>query len=439
MDIEKRYQQALDYMYSYIDYSLMGAKAIADAEFNLDRVFALVDLLGNPQQAYPSIHVAGSKGKGSVSVLCASALQAQGYKVGLYTSPHLHVFEERIQINREMISRPDLIALVDEIKPYVDAVPKLTTFEIQTALAFWYFARQKVDVAVIEVGLGGRLDATNVIIPRVSVITALFLEHTLILGDTLSQIAAEKAGIIKPGVPVVLSPQEEEADRVVARVASQKDSPLIRVDRVYSHELVSETLEGQTFILRTNETNETTQLHINLLGAHQVENAVTAYAALQVFRDQGVSISEDAIREGFSSATWPVRFEIIGEKPYVILDAAHTPEAAEVLHQTVDTLFPGKPIVLVFGVSSDKKVKDMLSALLPHIKHIIYTQSSHPRAMDVDTLMGVDLPFDVPIKAEQSVGLAMRDALKIAGDEAIVLVTGSIFVAADARLALSKM
>jgi dihydrofolate synthase/folylpolyglutamate synthase len=439
MDIEKRYQQALDYLYSYIDYSLMGAKAIADAEFNLDRVFALVDLLGNPQQAYPSIHVAGSKGKGSVSVLCASALQAQGYKVGLYTSPHLHVFEERIQIDRKMISRSELIALVEEIKPYVDAVPKLTTFEIQTALAFWYFARQKVDVAVIEVGLGGRLDATNVIVPRVSVITALFLEHTLILGDTLSEIAAEKAGIVKPGVPVVLSPQEEEADRVVARIAAQNASPLIRVAREYGHELVSETLEGQTFILRVNKTKQQTQLQIKLLGSYQIENAVAAYAALQVFRDQGVSISEDAIKHGFSTATWPVRFEIIGHKPPVILDAAHTPEAAEMLHHTVDVLFPGIPVVLVFGVSSDKKVKDMLSVLLPNTRQIIFTQSSHPRAMDVDTLMGIDLPFDLPIKAVQSVDRAMKDALEIAGDKAIVLVTGSIFVAADARLALSKM
>jgi dihydrofolate synthase/folylpolyglutamate synthase len=261
----------------------------------------------------------------------------------------------------------------------------------------------------------------------------------LILGDTLSQIAAEKAGIIKPGVPVVLSPQEEEAGRVVARIAAQKNSPLIRVDREYSHELVSETLEGQTFVLRKKETEEQSRLQIQLLGAHQVENAVTAYAALQVFRDQGVSISEDAIREGFSSATWPVRFEIIRQNPYIVLDAAHTPEAAEMLHQTVDALFPDKPIVLVFGVSSDKKVKDMLSALLPNIKQVIYTQSSHPRAMDVDTLMGVDLPFDVPLKAVESVDRAMKDALKIAGDEDIVLVTGSIFLAADARLALSQM
>jgi dihydrofolate synthase/folylpolyglutamate synthase len=439
MDVEARYRQALDYLYSYIDYSLLGGRAIAEADFNLERVFALVDLLGNPQQAYPSVHVAGSKGKGSVSVLCASALQAQGYRVGLYTSPHLHVFEERIQIDREMISRPDLIALVDEIKPYVAAVPELTTFEIQTALAFWYFARQKVDAAVIEVGLGGRLDATNVIVPRVSVITALFLEHTLVLGDTLSQIAAEKAGIIKPGVPVVLSPQKEEAYRVVARIAAAINSPLVYVEQAYSYEMLAASLENQTFLLRENKTGKQTQLQINLLGPHQIENAATAYAALQVLRDQGVPLSGDAVRDGFSSAKWPIRFEIVRQNPYVILDAAHTPEAAEKLHQTMDMLFPDRPIVLVFGVSSDKKVQDMLSVLLPNTRQIIFTRSSHPRAMDIDTLMGIALPFDVPVKAVESVARAMQEALKVAGEEAVVLVTGSIFVAADARLALSNL
>ncbi|MGD8458503.1 MAG: folylpolyglutamate synthase/dihydrofolate synthase family protein [Anaerolineales bacterium] len=438
MDVETRYQQALDYLYSYIDYSLLGGGAIAEADFNLDRVFALVGSLGDPQQDYPSIHIAGSKGKGSVSVLCASALQAQGYKVGLYTSPHLHVFEERIQINGEMISRLDLIQLVDEIKPHVQAVPDLTTFEIQTALAFWYFARQKVDAAVIEVGLGGRLDATNVIVPRVSVITALFLEHTLVLGDTLAQVAAEKAGIIKPGVPVVLSPQKDEAYQVVARIAAQKDASLLYLPQEYSYESLAVNLEYQTFTLRTKKTKQETQLQVTLLGPHQIENAAAAYAALQVLRDQGVPISEDAIKDGFSTATWPIRFEIIGQKPRVVLDGAHTPEAAEMLRQTVDILFPHTPIVLVFGVSSDKKVEDMLSVLLPNTRQIIFTQSSHPRAMDVDTLMGLDLPFNVPIKAVESMDRAVKEALEIAGEDALVLVTGSLFVAADARLSLTN-
>ena len=436
MTNETRFQQALDYLYSFIDYSLKGQKAMLTVDFNLERVFALMDSLGKPQQKYPSIHVAGSKGKGSVCALCAAALQAQGYKVGLYTSPHLHDYRERIQINREMISQADFVDLVDEIKPHVAAVPHLTTFEIGTALAFWHFARQNVDVAVIEVGLGGRLDATNVVIPRVSVITALFLEHTLILGDTLAQIAAEKAGIIKTGIPVVLSPQKEEARRVVAQIAAKHGSPLIQVGHDYTFEPLSTTLDNQTFIVRSEKTDFQTELRINLLGSHQIENAATAYVALQVFRDQGVSISEKAIRGGFSLAEWPARFEVFHGNPPVIIDAAHTQEAAEKLRRTVELHFPHQPIVLVFGVSEDKNVRGILSVLLPETKHIIYTKATHPRAMDVDALMAIDLPHPVPSEAVENVGQAVAEAKQIAGDDAVVLVTGSIFVAANARAVL---
>jgi dihydrofolate synthase/folylpolyglutamate synthase len=215
MDMETRYQEALDYLYSFVDFSLTHQDGLSLEDFNLVSMRALVTELGNPQQAYPSIHVAGTEGKGSVCSFCAAALQAQGYKVGLYTSPHLKDFEERIKINGEPISRADLVELIDEARPYIESIPNLTTSHIATALAFWYFARQNVDVAVIEVGLGGRLDSTNVILPRVAVITSLYLEHTAILGDTLPQIAAEKAGIIKPGVPVVVSPQREDARQEV--------------------------------------------------------------------------------------------------------------------------------------------------------------------------------------------------------------------------------
>jgi dihydrofolate synthase/folylpolyglutamate synthase len=436
MNNESRYQQALDYLYSFIDYSLKGQKAMLTVDFNLERVFALMDSLGNPQQKYPSIHVAGSKGKGSVCAFCTAALLAQGYKVGLYTSPHLHDYRERIQINREIISQSDFISLVDEIKPHVAAVPHLTTFEIGTALAFWHFARQDVDVAVIEVGLGGRLDATNVVIPRVSVITALFLEHTLILGDTLAQIAAEKAGIIKTGIPVVLSPQKEEALRVVAQVAAKHDSPLFKVGHDYTFESLTTTLENQSFTIHSKKTDTLTELRIDLLGPHQIENATTAYAALQVLRDQGVAISEEAILEGFSTAEWPARFEIMQGNPPVVIDAAHTQEAAEKLGETVGIHFPNQPIVLVFGVSEDKNVRGILSVLLSKTKHIIYTKSTHPRAMDVDALMAIDLPLDVPTKGVENVGQAVAKAKQIAGDDAVVLVTGSIFVAADARAVL---
>ncbi len=218
-DIETKYNQALDYLYSFVDYSLKHSSELAKADFNLDRMFALMESLGNPQNQYPIIHVAGTKGKGSVSALCASALKAAGYQVGLYTSPHLQDYCERIQVNGAPISHEQLVELVEEIKPHVAKIEKLTTFEITTALAFMAFAKYGVNAAVFEVGLGGRLDATNIVTPKVSVITSLSYDHTAVLGNTLTLIAGEKAGIIKQGVPVVSSPQKDEALAVLERVA----------------------------------------------------------------------------------------------------------------------------------------------------------------------------------------------------------------------------
>ena len=226
MDTETAYNQALDYLYSFVDYSLKHASELAKADFNLDRMFALMESLGNPQNRYPIIHVAGTKGKGSTSALCASALGAAGYTVGLYTSPHLEDYVERIQINGAPISHEQLVELVEEIKPHVAKIEKLTTFEITTALAFLAFAKYGVNAAVFEVGLGGRLDATNIVTPKVSVITSLSYDHMAVLGNTLTLIAGEKAGIIKQGVPVVSSPQKDEALAVLERVAKLKDAEL---------------------------------------------------------------------------------------------------------------------------------------------------------------------------------------------------------------------
>ena len=211
--MNKSYQNALDYLYSFVDYSLKHASELAKAEFNLDRMRALMHLLGDPQNDYPIIHVAGSKGKGSTAAFIASALRAADYRVGLYTSPHLQDFTERMQINGIPIPQDEFAELVEEIKPAVAQVPYITTFELTTALAFLYFSRQNVTAAVFEVGLGGRLDATNIITPLVSVITSISLEHTAVLGNTLTQIAREKAGIVKEGHPFVASPQKADGAR----------------------------------------------------------------------------------------------------------------------------------------------------------------------------------------------------------------------------------
>ena len=225
------YEEALDYLYSFVDYSATRVEKYSAQAFDLGRMSALLELMGNPHTHYPCLHLAGTKGKGSVSALCASVLRAAGYRTGFYISPHLQDFCERIQINGELIPREAVAAIVDDLRPLAARVPKITHWELVTALGFEYFAREKVDVAVIEVGLGGRLDSTNVITPLVSVITSLSYDHTNLLGSTLAQIAGEKAGIIKPGVPLVSAPQEPEALEVLMRTAHERGAPLTLVGR----------------------------------------------------------------------------------------------------------------------------------------------------------------------------------------------------------------
>jgi dihydrofolate synthase/folylpolyglutamate synthase len=435
MNIDQRYQDTLDYIYTYIENSLTHQKHLSLKDSDLSRMVALMDSLGNPQGDYPCIHVAGSKGKGSVSAFCATALQTAGYKVGLYTSPHLRDFEERIQINWEPISREDFVDLVDFLKPYIATIPKINTFEIATALAFYYFHKQAVDIAVIEVGLGGRLDATNVITPRVSVITALYLEHTNILGNTLSQIAYEKAGIIKPGIPVVLSPQREEARQMVTKIAVEKAAPLTHVGVDFTFEAKYSCLERQTFTIQSAESGKFSEIEIGLLGQHQVENASTAYVALQRLREQGIPISESAIHEGFAHTRWPARFEILNREPPVVVDSAHNPDSARKLRQAMDEYFPNRPLVLVFGVSEDKNITGMIQELNPGTRLFICSQSTHPRAMDAQALKKLVVPFGSPVVAINPVNEALEEAIRVAGTDAVVLVTGSIFVAATARIA----
>jgi len=447
-EVMTSYQEALDYLYSYIDYSLQKTFRMSPERFDLERVRDLMARLNDPHQAYPTIHVAGTKGKGSVSALCAAALQAAGYRVGLYTSPHLEDYTERIQINREPISQADFTALVDEMRSHVEAVERLTTFEISTALAFLYFARQKVDVAVIEVGLGGRLDATNIVAPKVAVITSLSYDHSEFLGDTLAKIAFEKAGIIKQGVPVVIAPQKKEARRVLYQVAEERNAPVVQVGKDLLFAALSHSLESQTMLVWSAdeqdlvteyiesggmETWEPTRLNIPLLGYHQVQNAAIAFAALHVFRDVSLEVSEAAIYDGFRQVKWVGRFEILQRYPPVVVDAAHNRDSALKLSMAMGDYFPGQPVVLLFGASVDKDVEGMFAELLPRVRQVIATQSTHPRAMNPEDLVTMAHQYGRPAKAIVPVEAALEEALRIAAGEAVVLATGSVFVAAGVR------
>jgi dihydrofolate synthase / folylpolyglutamate synthase len=447
---ETLYNSALDYLYSFIDYSLKHSSELAKAEFNLDRMFALLEELGEPQARYPIIHVAGTKGKGSVSALCASALQAAGYKVGLYTSPHLLDYVERIQINGEPISHEQMIELVEEIKPAVAKVPKLTTFEITTALGFLAFAKNHVNAAVIEVGLGGRLDATNVVTPKVSVITSLSYDHMAVLGNTLAQIAAEKAGIIKRRVPVVSAPQADEALEVLERVAKERDCTFVLVGRDVKFERINSSLDGQALDLSSFHPStgsgqrfplsaqpESLRLTIPLLGRHQIQNAATAYAALQV---SGVKISDEDIQTGFSQVKWRARFDVVRREPPVIFDSAHNQDSFEKLRETLEEHFPGKPVYLIFGASEDKNIPGMFAAMKPRIRKLLITRANHPRALEPEHIRQLADQAGLESEAVSPVEAAFRRALELSEEDgSIVLSAGSMFVTAEVMKAWQEI
>jgi dihydrofolate synthase/folylpolyglutamate synthase len=434
MPIPEEYQKALDYLYSYVDFSLTKVMRYTDEQFDLGRMREFTAALGNPQAAYPSLHVAGTKGKGSVSALCASALHASGYRVGLYTSPHLHDYTERIQVNRQSMPHEDLIHLLEEMKPVIESIPKLTTFEITTALAFKYFQHQKVDVAVFEVGLGGRLDATNVVTPRVCVITSISYDHTQILGETLAKIAGEKAGIIKEGVPVVVAPQKDEARKVIERIAAECKAPLIEIDRQYSYAAGGHSLNGQNLrVWQTGQENRSIDLSIPLLGLHQVENAATALATLRTFSDLALPVSDEAIRSGFATTSWPGRFEVLQAQPTLLVDSAHNRDSALRLRQALDDYFPRVPVILLFGASEDKDIEGIFAELKPRIKSVVVVKSFHPRACEPERLVEIATKHGKPAQLIPDIPEALQEALRIAGDDCMVLATGSIFVVAAVR------
>lgn len=443
-----RYQETLDWIYSWVDFSMKRHVDDKHRFFKLDRMNQLMELLGTPHQYYPCVHVAGTKGKGSTASLIASVLQASGYKVGLYTSPHLEDFRERIAINGEMISEQNVIDLADQMRPLTEKVPETTTFELTTAMAFLYFAQQEIDVAVLEVGLGGRLDATNVITPVVSVITSISYDHTSVLGNTLTEIAAEKGGIIKPGRPVVISPQQSQARETLVKIASERGSLLVEAQQEYAVDPIGHTLKRQTFQIASRHqviksknisTNTKLRLSIPLLGAHQIENAVTAVAALDLLRLNGFHITRRSIQAGFEKVHWPARFEILREIPPIVIDSAHNGDSIRRLVSAIDEYFPDWPFVLVFGASIDKSMADMLTAILPRVEQIITTQSIHPRAADPEQLKAIVENYNVPATAISPAEEALSQALYLAGESKGILVTGSIFIAAAAKVIWSHL
>ncbi len=433
--LSNSYQQALDYLYSFIDYETMHVPRSA-VNYDLRRVEELLFRLGNPHLAAKSVHIAGTNGKGSVAAMVTAALTASGYTTGLYTSPHLNDLRERFRVNGELITEEELVALVAKLKPEVEVVNQkatygeLTTFELLTALGLAHFKLKGVDFQVLEVGLGGRLDATNVIQPEVCIITPISFDHTEVLGGSLTELASEKAGIIKPGSMVVTSPQPDEVAQVIEKTCLNCEAGLVRV----GSDVVWQSLgfDSKRQLLQVKGKLGSYKLSIPLLGYYQLENAATAVAALEVLAGKGFNISRDSIINGLAQVSWPGRFQILSHRPLLVVDGAHNPDSARKLKQSLVEYFDFHRAILVMGVSSDKDVAGIISELAPLFDKVIVTRSRHPRAMALEQLIAVFRRCGVEVQAVGAVPEALSLALSMAGGRDLVCVSGSLFVVAEA-------
>lgn len=436
------YEEALDYLLTFVNYEKKMAEKYAPEKMDPERPARLLRLLGDPQSRFPSLHIAGSKGKGSVAAMCAAALRAAGLRVGLYTSPHLQDFCERIRVLTGddaggLIAREQVAELVSQLQEVEPHVPGLTYFELVTALAFLHFAREQVDVAVVEVGLGGRLDATNVLLPLVSVITHLELEHTALLGNTLREIATEKGGIIKPGVPVVSAPQAPEACATLEAIAASRGAPFVLVGRDWQAEgTPAPALGGLQQIALTRSADPGllpagSAFSLSLLGAHQQENGLVAVAALATVREHFPALTAETIREGLVSVSWPGRLQLLQEAPAVVADGAHTPEAARRLAETLRALHPEGKLWLVVGATADKDVSAVLAPLLPDAAGILATHADHPRAASTAEIVQTAAALGYAAQGYDDVCAALQAALAGAAPEDLIVATGSLFVVGD--------
>ncbi len=475
-DICDRYRAALDFLLGRIDYERAATVPYHRRAFHLQRMHDLLARLGNPHESLQVVHIAGTKGKGSTAAMIAAVLSAAGYRTGLYTSPHLDCIEERLVIDGHSCTPEDFVRLLERVRPAVEALdrermsklefslqaaarrlkPELqqggdrmseiagpTYFEITTAMAFLHFAEQATDIAVIEVGLGGRLDSTNVVAPLVSVITSISFDHMKQLGSTLDAIAREKAGIIKLGVPVVSGVVGEEPRRAIEEVRHAQGSALVQLGRdfdfVYrpAHELENKAARGQIdFRLRRSDGEEKLDdLELALVGRHQAANAAVALATIAELRRRGWKISEPAIRKGLAQTRCPARIEIVSRRPTVVIDTAHNLASIHSLVETLDESFAARRRVLLFAATQEKQVRQMLELLLPRFERVILTRYwKNPRGLPLEQLAAMAEEISgVPQEVVPTPSEAWRRVREITRPEHLICVTGSFFLAAEIR------
>jgi dihydrofolate synthase/folylpolyglutamate synthase len=450
-------------------------------KFDLRRMYAFLESLGNPHLGRPTVHITGTKGKGSTTAMMMSALASAGYRTGMFISPHLHTFRERISVDGRPVSGGEFASLVEEVWSRVEEVSRegelgeVTMFETLTAMAFVHFRNIKAGFQVMEVGMGGRLDSTNVVKPNVCIITSVSLDHTHILGDTEELIATEKAGIIKPGVPVVISPQKAEARAAIEGVCRRMGCRLIEAGKDITWSALGHDLGGQDFVVKGRLGEY--RLRTPLLGEHQMENASAAVGALEALREEGFAISEASIREGMARVSWPCRMEVLGRGPLVVADGAHNPYSMGKLCASLQRYFDYRRVVVIFGASRDKNLEGMAeevvrlgrtprpstptplsssppqggrgpegegppSLVLPPPSGgrgdfgrlvVVTARSRHPRSALPSELAAVFGRHGVEAVEGGESREALAKARSMAGERDLILATGSLFLAAEVR------
>ena len=431
------YEAALAYIDTFINSERSPDFSRQARFYNLERISRLLAHLGDPHRRLKVVHIAGSKGKGSTAALIASILTHAGYQTGLFTQPHLITPRERCRINSRLISETEFAQYVNRLKPSIEAmaesesVGRVSFFEIYTALAFTYFADNAVDFAVIEVGLGGRLDATNVVDPLVSVITPISLEHTAILGDTHEAIAKEKAEIIKPNRPVVLAPQVSEAQAVFEAVAADRDASMDGVGRNIHLKRRDWNINGQTLDLTTPSTYYP-DLFLPLLGEHQAINAATAIACIERIRREGYKVPRTSIYNGLKEVHWAGRMQVVGQSPVILLDGAHSPTSAEALCTAIREVFCYRRLILVVGLMRDKDLQAIGQVLCPSADEIITTQAfDNPRVTPAEEIARAWSEIGVNFHVCPNVHEAIPLAQSIATASDLICIAGSIYIVGE--------
>lgn len=438
------YKEALAYLGQFINYEHRPPASYDPERFNLASFEAFLQILGAPHQAFPSVHIAGSKGKGSTSVLLASILSQAGLRTGLFTKPHLVTMRERTQIDRQLISPEAFAALVSELQTHIDGTGRdqqgrmRTFFELSTALSFLHFARSKVDISVVEVGLGGRLDTTNVLQPQVAVLTPIGLEHTHILGDTLAAIAGEKAGIIKPGHEVVSAPQAPEVLDVFTRRCQEQDATLFLAERDFQWQVERHTCYGLRLHFE-GFGQRVTDLEVPLLGRHQAANAATALAVACRLQRQGWPLTEDHLRAGLAQVHWEGRLEVFSRSPWILFDGAHTVESALCLREALRELFPGRRLRFVLGMAMDKRSEEIIATLAPVAHAVTTTQAKSPRACDPQALATAVARHGIDVQVEPDPLLALSKTRAQAAPLDVICVTGSLILLGEIKTRLQGL